>query len=204
MTLQIIGAGYGRTGTDSMREALTMLGLGPCHHMFEVTENPVMKARWRAFMQSGVPDWPALFEGYTACVDWPAAHYWRELIRHYPEAKVILTWRSPGSWWTSFEATLLGFLRTATDRDSVGVLIMEKAFGDRVGDRDHMIAQYEANVAEVMATVPAERLLVHRLGDGWEPLCAHLGVPVPTEPYPERNSAAKFQKRIAVPPQDPS
>jgi hypothetical protein len=74
VTLEVIGAGFGRTGTDSMRKALNMLGFGPCHHMFEVTENPVMKARWRAFMESDQPDWDALFEGYRSCVDWPAAH----------------------------------------------------------------------------------------------------------------------------------
>jgi hypothetical protein len=198
VTLRVIGAGFGRTGTDSMREALNLLGLGPCHHMFEVTENPIMKARWRAFMDSGVPDWDALFEGYNACVDWPSAHYWRELMAVYPQAKVILTWRSPESWWTSFEATILHFVRTTTDRKSVAVRIVEKAFGDRAGDRDFMIGRYEAHVADVVATVPAERLLVHRLGDGWEPLCAHLAVPVPAVPYPSRNTTAELQARVSA------
>lgn len=198
MTLRIIGAGFGRTGTDSMREALNILGFGPCHHMFEVTENPVMKNRWRAFMDSDAPDWAALFEGYRACVDWPAAHYWRELASAYPEAQVILTWRSPESWWTSYEATILRHFRTAADRASVGVRIIEKAFGDRAGDRAYMIARYEANVAEVMASTPPDRLLVHRLGDGWAPLCAHLGVPVPAEPYPLRNTAADMQGRLSA------
>lgn len=196
MTLGVIGAGFGRTGTDSMREALNILRLGPCHHMFEVTGNPVMKARWRAFMDSGVADWEALFEGYNSCVDWPAAHYWRELAAVYPQAKVILTWRTPESWWTSFEATILAFVRTSTDRQSVGVRIVEKAFGERAGDRDFMIGRYEAHVADVVATVPAERLLVHRLGDGWEPLCAHLGVPIPAEPYPSRNTTAELRARV--------
>ena len=48
----------------------------------------------------------------------------------------------------------------------------------------------------VKATVPPERLLVHSLGDGWDPLCAHLGVPVPAQPYPSRNSASDFQDAI--------
>lgn len=198
MTLRVIGAAFGRTGTDAMREALNMLGFGPCHHMFEVTENPIMKARWRAFMDSTVADWEALFEGYNSCVDWPSAHYWRELAAIHPQAKIILTWRSPESWWTSFEATILKFVSTTTDRQSVAVRIVEKAFGDRAGDRDFMIWRYEAHVAEVVATVPAARLLVHRLGDGWEPLCAHLGVPVPAEPYPSRNSTAELQARVSL------
>lgn len=199
MTLRIIGAGMGRTGTDSMREALNTLGFGPCHHMFEVTENPVMKARWRALMDSDLPEWDALFEGYNSCVDWPAAYYWRDLVKYYPEAKVILTWRSPESWWTSYEATILRYVQTAADRQSVGVRIIEKAFGDRAGDRGFMIERYEANVADVVATVPADRLLVHRLGEGWEPLCAHLGVPVPAAPYPRRNTTSELQQRALSP-----
>lgn len=199
MTLEVIGAGFGRTGTDSMREALNMLGFGPCHHMFEVTDNPLMKARWRAFMKSGQPDWPSLFEGYRSCVDWPAAHYWRELMQVYPDAKVILTWRDAESWWKSYEATILHFIQTTEDRESVGVRLIENAFGARASDRSAMIAAYEANVAEVMATVPKERLLVHRLGDGWEPLCAILGAPVPAEPYPSRNTTAEIQKRVSRP-----
>lgn len=198
MTLRVIGTGFGRTGTDSMREALNILGFGPCHHMFEVTENPLMKARWRAFMVSGTADWPALFEGYRSCVDWPSAHYWRELVTLYPEARVILTWRDPESWWKSFAATLVQHHRTATDRQSVGVKIIDKAFGDRFDDRDFVIGQYEAHVADVIATVPKDRLLVHGLGDGWEPLCAHLGVPVPADPYPSRNSTAELRNHLQM------
>lgn len=102
MTLEVIGAGFGRTGTDSMREALNILGFGPCHHMFEVTENPLMKSRWRAFMDTDDRDWESLFEGYRSCVDWPSVHYWRDLITHYPQARVILTWRDADSWWKSY------------------------------------------------------------------------------------------------------
>lgn len=197
MTLEIIGAGLGRTGTDSMRKALNILGFGPCHHMFEVTDNPLMKSRWRAFMANGLSDWEALFEGYRSCVDWPSVHYWRELLAHYPNAKVILTWRDAESWWTSWEATLLKYFQTTEDHESVGFRIFEKAFGDRAGDRDHVIGVYEAHVEEVIATVPEDRLLVHRLGDGWEPLCAYLGVSVPAEPYPNSNTTADVKQRIS-------
>jgi hypothetical protein len=204
MTLEIIGAGFGRTGTDSMRKALNMLGLGPCHHMFEVTDNPVMKARWRALLDDdSAPDWAALFEGYRSCVDWPAAHYWRDLVTAYPQARVILTWRDPASWWKSYEATILQFFRTSTDRESVGIRVIAKAFGDRVGDRDYVLGQYAANEAAVLATVPAARLLVHKLGEGWEPLCGFLGVPVPAEDYPFGNTTADMQKRHAAPQDAP-
>jgi hypothetical protein len=199
MALQVIGTGWGRTGTDSMREALTILGFGPCHHMFEVSENPVMKARWRAFMKDGIPDWEALFEGYASAVDWPSAHYWRALAATYPDAKLILTWRSPQSWWTSFEATLLHYYKTTDDRASVGYKIIDKTFGGRPDDRDHAITLYEANIAAAIAEIPPARLLVHKLGDGWAPLCTHLGVGVPDIPYPAKNSTSEILDRIAKP-----
>lgn len=198
MTLKLIGTGFGRTGTDSMREALTILGFGPCHHMFEVIANEAQKQRWRAVVQGAAADWESLFEGYVSCMDWPSAFYWRELVKLYPQAKVILTYRSSESWWASFEKTILPFLKSSTDQESLGLaLIAYKVFGGRLGDKDYAIQMYEANVRDVKAEVPQDRLLVHSLGDGWESLCHHLGVGVPHQAYPSRNNAAEFTNTAA-------
>jgi hypothetical protein len=200
MTLRVIGTGFGRTGTDSMREALDLLGFGPCHHMFEVNSNEEQKRLWRAFVQGAAISWEELFNGYSSCVDWPSAHYWPELVQVYPNARVILTGRSPESWWTSFENTLVQVLRNTTDPASLGLtLCRDQVFGGKPDDRANAIARYEANVKRVMATVPKDRLLVHELGDGWEPLCAHLGVAVPSQPYPSRNSSSEFQNTASKP-----
>jgi hypothetical protein len=194
MTIKVIGASFGRTGTDSMREALNLLGLGPCHHMREVNDSEEQKQLWRAMVQGGARDWTKLFAGYQSCLDWPSAHYWRELIVFYPEAKVVLPYRSAESWWKSFEQTILMGINASTDPASLGIaLIRDQVFGGRPGDREHAMALYEENVKAVKATVPAARLLIHNLGDGWEPLCAHLGVPVPSVPYPSRNNTSAFQ-----------
>jgi hypothetical protein len=193
MTLEVIGAGFGRTGTDSMREALNILGLGPCHHMFEVITNEEQKRMWRAFVQGASIGWDPLFAGYASCVDWPSAHYWKQLADFYPEAKVVLTWRSAESWWESFEKTLVPVMRMSTDPASLGLaLVRDQVFGGRLDDREHAITIYEKNVAAVKATIAPGRLLVHEAGDGWEPLCAFLGKPVPDQPYPSRNSASEF------------
>jgi Sulfotransferase domain len=194
MTLKVIGTGFGRTGTDSMREALAILGFGPCHHMFEVIANEEQKRRWRALVQGAAADWDLLFEGYSSCVDWPSAYYWRDLIKVYPHARVILTYRSAESWWKSFEQTILEGLNKSTDPASLGLaLIRDKVFSGKPGERAHALAVYQANVDAVRTIVPPDRLLVHELGDGWEPLCAHLGVPVPGLPYPSRNTSNEFQ-----------
>jgi hypothetical protein len=194
MALHVIGTGFGRTGTDSMREALTILGFGPCHHMLEINQHEAQRQRWRALALGAAPDWQSLFEGYRSCVDWPSAFYWRQLIAAYPVAKVILTYRSSESWWQSFEKTILVGIGKETDPHSLAHTLIEKqVFDSRPADRAHAIAAYEANVHDVLATVPRDRLLVHNLGDGWEPLCHHLGVAVPDAPYPSRNSASSFK-----------
>jgi len=199
MGLKVIGAGFGRTGTDSMREALTMLGFGPCHHMFEINKNDEQRRLWRALAKGAPPDWERLFQGYQSCVDWPSAFYWRQLIEVYPEAKVILTYRSPESWWESFEQTILAGMTRMTDRESVVItLIADQVFGGRPDDRSHAMAVYAANVKDVMETAPPGRLLVHRLGDGWPTLCAHLGVAQPSEPYPARNSKGEIRAAFSM------
>jgi len=201
MSLQVIGTGWGRTGTDSMREALTILGFGPCHHMFEINANPALREAWRAVAKGAKPDWELLFAGYVSCVDWPSAYYWRELITLYPQARVILTARPVDSWWASFSQTLLPAIHQTADPDSlVHTLLAAQELQGRPDDRDHVCALYQAHVAEVLATVPPDRLLVHGLGDGWAPLCAHLGVPVPDVPYPSRNAAEAIQAQFGLKP----
>jgi len=197
MTLRVIGTGFGRTGTDSLREALNILGFGPCHHMFEVNANEEQKRMWRSFVRGGQHSFEQLFAGYGSCVDWPSAHYWRELIVAYPEAKVVLTYRTAESWWESFEQTIVPGIVASQELESLGVaLVGQQVFSGRFAERAHAIAVYEQNVADVRATIPPERLLVHKLGDGWQPLCAHLGVAVPTQPYPSRNTSADFHHTV--------
>jgi len=144
---------------------------------------------------------PRLRPTRTPCVDWPSAHYWRELIEVYPQARVILTARPADSWWESFSKTILNYIDTTDDRETLGItLVANQALQGRPHDRDHVIALYEAHVAEVKATVPPERLLVHNLGDGWGPLCAHLGVAVPDVPFPSRNTRGELQERFNLEP----
>lgn len=198
MTLNVIGTGFGRTGTDSMRAALNILGVGPTHHMFELEEGTPLRQPWLDLAKGAEPDWELLFTGYHACVDWPSAHYWRALIEEYPNAKVLLTLRSAESWWTSFEATLLKHLQSGADPEGLGVLLVaEQVFGGRPDDRAHAIATYNRNTEEVIETVEPERLLIHNLGDGWDPLCNWLGLSVPEVSYPTGNTTKDLNARLA-------
>jgi hypothetical protein len=198
VALEVIGAGFGRTGTESMKQALERLGFGPTHHMTEVLESPEQIALWRAIAAGAPADWDIAFAGYRSAVDWPSAFFWRELADHYPGAKVLLTLRSAESWYESFSNTILPFLGPDESPEAIGPkLIGERVFGGRAGDRAHAIAVYERNTADVEAAFPPERLLTFRLGDGWEPLCRFLGVPAPNEPFPRTNSTEAFRQAFA-------
>ena len=199
LDLKVIGTGFGRTGTDSMREALNMLGFGPCHHMRELMADADHKQNWRDFVAGKHRDWHKILGGYSACVDWPSAHFWPDLNQLCPDAKVLLTTRSADSWWTSFSNTILPIVEAEPDYDKAppgSQLIRRDVFGGLPSTRNHCIATFQANEARVKAEVPAGRLLVHHIGDGWEPLCAHLGVPVPDQPFPRSNSTAEFHSDL--------
>ena len=205
MTIEVIGAGFGRTGTLSLKIALEALGLDKCYHMMEVMRNESHAAQWRKAARGEAVDWDALYTGYRATVDWPSASFWRELRAVYPEAKVILTLRDSQQWYTSvmntiwkFSSQVTGESRTqldeaAMERSMMGdEIIWQGVFGGRMKDRDHVIECYEEHNQEVIDTVPADKLLVYRPGDGWEPLCLFLQKTVPDADFPNVNSTQEF------------
>jgi hypothetical protein len=201
MSLEIIGPGFGRTGTNSLKIALEQLGFGPCHHMFEVRDNPGLLGDWEAAARGEAVDWSRVFRGYRAQTDWPGARYWRELARHFPEAKVVLTVRDPDAWFDSVQATIAPFVAARGTHPSPHVnaiaemayrTIVVPIFGGRLSDREHATRVFKEHVAEVQAEIPAHRLLTFDLRDGWRPLCGFLGVGVPDTPFPRTNSSKAF------------
>ncbi len=197
MTLNVIGTGFGRTGTDSMRKALNILGVGPTHHMTEVGKDAYLREQWFNLVMGAEPDWDVLFTGYRACVDWPSAYYWRSLVVKYPEAKVLLTTRPAESWWTSFEATILKYILRGDDPNGFAQrLVAEQVFNGHPEDREQAIAIYNRNTEEVISTIASDRLLVHSVEDGWEPLCRWLNLPVPDVDYPHGNTTQDFNHLV--------
>jgi hypothetical protein len=199
MTLKVIGAGYGRTGTMSLKLALEQLGFGPCYHMVEVFKNP-QAPLWWIEAADGHPDWEKIFAGYDSTVDWPNATFYKELADAYPDAKVILTERDPEAWFKSTQATI--FARDippdSTDpwMQMVGKVIA-RLFDGQMHDRDKLISVFMAHNARVREVIPADRLLVYEVAQGWGPLCDFLGAPVPDGPMPKVNSTEEFQGRLA-------
>jgi hypothetical protein len=210
MVLQVIGSGFGRTGTRSMQEALEILGFGPCHHMEEVFAHPEQVAHWQAIQAGQTMDWSAVFAGYNSQIDWPGAHVWRETAAAFPQAKVIHTVRPDDKWWDSFSGTIGKLLRLhknlpmpphiAAMMDVADALIMQDTFKGGAQDRTMALAAYHQRLADVQAAIPADRLLVFDVAQGWGPLCAFLGVPEPEMAFPNRNQKGDFWAKLGGEP----
>jgi hypothetical protein len=201
MGLDVIGPGFGRTGTNSLKLALEYLGFGPCHHMFEVRDIPKQLPHWEAAANGEEMNWESVFEGYRSQVDWPGARFWRELVRFYPAAKVVLTVRDPDEWFDSVQATIAPFMAARGKHPSAHVnaicemahmAIAKQTFDSRLSDRAHATRVFREHIATVQASVPANRLLIYEVNQGWQPLCAFLGVAVPNAPFPNTNSSKAF------------
>lgn len=213
--MKLIGAGLPRTGTLSQKVALEMLGLAPCYHMVNVLADLDQAAIWRRALDGEGP-WDELLGGCQASVDWPGSFFYKELVEFYPDAKVLLSVRDAEAWERSMRQTIWGiFYGDMLMRDLSGAraridprwrsyiemmegmwqqsgLISDGADTDSRSMQDAM----ERFNEEVQATVPAERLLVWSVSEGWEPLCEFLELPVPDTPFPHLNDSQAFVDRV--------
>jgi Sulfotransferase domain len=230
MPLEVIGAGYARTGTKSLKLALEQLGYGPCHHMSEVFQNPHLMPLWGQAFDGTLGDLEEIFKDYNSTTDQPACMMWDALAERYPDAKVILTVRDPGKWFASMSATILARSRTlgSTENQTPEARKEIEAFIRMVGktdayhsrrlglasraapppgeslppqrSREEMLARFNAHNEWVKRACPPERLLVFEVSQGWEPLCTFLGNPIPSTPFPRTNDADEWRSNAAMRP----
>lgn len=199
MGLSVIGAGYGRTGTLSLKFALELLGYNKCHHMIEVINNPGEAEKWLAAIGSDSVNWDALLSGYQATIDWPACHFYQELADYYPRAKVLLSIRNPEEWFESISATTLRVIAKRIESGQIPregnlgtELVVKAAFQGEIEDAEHGVAMFNQHIEKVKSSIEPDRLLIYDVREGWGPLCAFLGKPVPDTPFPRVNSRDEF------------
>jgi hypothetical protein len=206
----VIGAGFGRTGTLSLKKALETLGFDPCYHMEEVFFRPFHARRWSQACAGHPVDWGRTLRGYRASVDWPACTFYKELAAAYPEAKIILTVRDPDRWYDSAASTIYPVMqsfplnrlgRPLPHIGDVGrmldCLIWEGTFSGHFADREYAIEVYNRHNREVIENISAGRLLIFDVRDGWAPLCAFLDVPIPPNtPFPHVNDHREYWRRV--------
>jgi Sulfotransferase domain len=198
VSLRVVGAGLGRTGTHSLKLALETLLEGPCYHMIEIRERPDDADGWQGAAEGAAVDLTAMIDGYVAAVDWPAAAFWRQLAAENPDAIILLSTRaSAEEWWRSADQTIFEVSRRMEPGPVHRMMssIFPRTFTADYTDHDKAIAAYEAHNAAVRRDAPADRLVDWQPGDGWEPICAALGVAVPDEPFPHSNSREGFRQR---------
>ena len=211
MSLKVIGAGYGRTGTLSLKAAFEELGFGKCYHMKELIMDPSPVNEWFNALNKKPTNWDLVFDGYHSAVDFPVCAYYKELMDKYPEAKVILTVRDPEKWYHSAVNTILNlsppasmmlklflqapFSKKRRNQIRLGMhndKLLNSTFPDK-NDQEKTIAVFNKHNEEVKKHVPADRLLVFEVKQGWEPLCTFLGVTVPDTPFPRTNQKEDFR-----------
>jgi len=224
---QVIGAGFGRTGTSSTMAALEKLLGGECYHMQAVIMNSFRgdgthADAWVAAM-AGKADEQKLktvLAGCTAGLDWPLSTCYKELMEIYPDAKVLLTLHPKGAdgWVKSFKGTIFEMMKAQRSFPVSWTLSFVPKFakffnvvqnGVRCApelqgcaaattlDEEKAKAAYIEHIEQVKRYVPSEKLLVFDATQGWEPLCAFLGKPVPDEPFPNVNDTAQFRSKIS-------
>jgi hypothetical protein len=212
--VKLIGAGYGRTGTMSLKFALERLGYGPVFHMIDLIRDPAPLAHWeRAY--SGEPvDWPAAFEGWQSTVDWPGCTYWEQLVEEWPDAPVLLNTRDKEGWYESCLKSIHAAAEAGTKGELAGGtqpppsfevmkvingIVWDGTFDGRFGDKAFAFEVFDRHYEAVRSAIPANRLLEWDIKEGWEPLCDFLGVEAPDEPFPHLNDTAAFREMVGLP-----
>jgi hypothetical protein len=201
MTLKVVGAGLGRTGTHSLKIALEELLGGPCYHMVEVIQDPPQAEFWLRAINGEAVDWNGFLAGYRAAVDWPASAFWRELSEANPNAIILLSTRDTDDWWRSASRTIfeISLRDTASFQGQPPMaldmprIMLSTKFTPNWENEAEAKAAYERHNADVRASAPADRLVDWRAGDGWEPICRALGLAVPGHPFPHVNTSDEFR-----------
>jgi hypothetical protein len=218
--MKVIGVGFGRTGTLSLKTALERLGAGPCFHMLDLMfgeDRDRDLPYWTRIAGGERVDLREVFAPWQSTVDWPACTLWRELVDAFPEATVLLNVRDFDAFYTSCRNTLLAVKRAALagelapDAQRVAVvpdmwrviekLVWQGDFQGRFEDKEWVRGMYHDRIEQIKAYVPADRLVVWTLGvDGWAPLADALGVPAPDDPFPHLHDTNEFRLACGLPP----
>lgn len=214
--MKVIGAGFGRTGTWSLKHALDEVGAGPTFHMLDLIRNPDKVAPWHDAAIKGNVDFEAMFDGYESTIDWPGCSYWRELMEAYPEAQVLLNVRDFDGWYKSFNNTIYAVRKAAMAGELVqdanrpapspelweviGHLIYEHDLEGKVDQPDALRDLYHERIETIKSEVPADRLTMFELGkDGWETLADMMGVEAPTTEFPHLHDTDEFRSEFGLP-----
>jgi len=217
MAIKVIGAGFPRTGTNTLKRSLEILGISKAYHFKDLLLNPENLHYWQTLAETGSTKWDEIYDGYEASVDFPCYPWYKEHMERYPEAKVILTVRPFDKWYTSVKSTIwTAGPQTVPEKIAmmskllfsprlrkvikcikfVKAFLWNKQFEGRFLEPEFVETVWNKHIEEVKAYVPKEKLLVYDVRDGWGPLCKFLGTPEPAEPLPHLNKKENFKTML--------
>ncbi|MDT0555514.1 sulfotransferase family protein [Patiriisocius hiemis] len=219
MSLKIIGAGFPRTGTTTLKMALEILGYSKTYHFKDLFANPEQVKYWNELEKNGATDYKSLFDGFQASVDFPGYPYYKKLLKEFPDAKIILTKRDVNAW---YESTFKTIWQVTPDKLLEGIkdeselasnenlknkiacirflreVYFKKELNDDFLNKENTIKAFENHIQEVINFLPKEKLLVYEVSQGWGPLCSFLGKPIPTNEFPHLNKKEQFKKMLGA------
>eukprot|EP00928_Gymnodinium_smaydae_P033907 TRINITY_DN24151_c0_g1_i1.p1 TRINITY_DN24151_c0_g1~~TRINITY_DN24151_c0_g1_i1.p1 ORF type:complete len:271 (-),score=39.65 TRINITY_DN24151_c0_g1_i1:145-957(-) len=216
---KVIGAGWGKTGTTSLYEALSKLGYKVYHSTMGVGNSPWLLP-WLTVLRSNSSQDLArlaslvISRGYDAITSEPGSVFTRQLLAAFPKAKVILTTRAdPQLWFDSFMSEVYSrYLETFQPIRSQPNMFVWRAlirtlmsktrncafrhrrWGIEV-DAEACIESYIRHNVNIKRHVPARQLLHFRVEEGWVPLCDFLNVSVPSLLFPRAISSREGRKQ---------
>jgi Sulfotransferase domain len=212
--VKVIGAGFGRTGTMSLKAALERLGANPCFHMIDIIRDPSNLHYWQAAAEGEKVDWKEALAGWEGSVDWPGCTFYKEHMETWPDAPVLLSVRDPESWYKSVansihaakEMAMRGELEPPEENppspevmQMINGLIWNGTFHGRFEEKDYALKVFNDHIEEVKRTVPPERLVIYDIKQGWGPLAEMMGVDVPDEEFPHLNDTESFRQMFGMP-----
>lgn len=206
--MKVIGVGLGRTGTNSLKESLNILGFGPCYHMSEIYESIDDEKLWlEVYKCDNDGIFNKIFKKYNSTVDNPSTYFYKRLIKLYPEAKVVLTIRDVNDWYKSAKNTIYPESKSLKAKISCiisprfkricelhNIVTWEGIFNNNFSDEEYSKNVFINHIEEVKNFVQKDKLLIFNVKEGWEPLCNFLDVPVPDLQFPYTNNTLEFNK----------
>ena len=208
-TMRVICAGFLKTGTKSIAKALRHLGFT----VFDWEEQTFdFLDHWVDVFQNGAkPDVKLVYQNADACVDTPGYFFFEEILEAFPDCKVILSVREEDSW---IESTVCQLNSLYALRSKVVSMLSPTArkMRDVVADSFHNAAigtcntkstyvmrkRYRIHNHRVKSIVPADKLLVYNVKQGWKPLCDFLECEVPTMAFPHENIKSEITNMVMM------
>jgi len=191
MAQKIFGIGLSKTGTTSLTHALKIMGYHTIHYPFNVLKYQ----NGELVLNAG------RLNRYDACTDSPVARFFRELDKHFPNSKFILTQRDVNSWLTSCEHHHV-WPGEYAEKVSLGksplirrvLKLHEDLYGSASFNRETFTKSYVKHEKAVLAYFknrPEDLLQIDICGgEGWGKLCQFLNRDIPDHHFPRRNIGA--------------